>query len=46
MMIDGVMRAALGWFSLTTVIFWLPMIRGAFDGVSYQWASSDWAAEA
>jgi hypothetical protein len=30
-------RAALGWFSLTTVVFWLPTIRGAFDGQSYQW---------
>ena len=30
-------RAALGWFSLTTLVFWLPTVRGAFDGQSYQW---------
>jgi len=30
-------RVALGWFSLTTLVFWLPTIRGAFDGESYQW---------
>jgi len=30
-------RVSLGWFSLTTVAFWLPTIRGAFDGASYQW---------
>jgi hypothetical protein len=34
---DRVMRAALEWFALTTVIFWLPAIRGLFDGPSYQW---------
>jgi hypothetical protein len=30
-------RIALGWFSLTTLAFWLPTIRGAFDGRSYEW---------
>lgn len=30
-------RAALYWFALTTVPFWLATIRGAFDGSSYQW---------
>jgi hypothetical protein len=28
---------ALGWFGLTTIVFWLPTVRGAFDGPSYQW---------
>jgi hypothetical protein len=32
------MRAAIGWFALTTVIFWLPAVRGAFDGPTYQWS--------
>jgi hypothetical protein len=32
------MRAALGWFALTTVIFWLPAVRGVFDGPTYQWS--------
>ena len=30
-------RMSLGWFSLTTVAFWLPTVRGAFDGASYEW---------
>ena len=34
---DRLMRAALGWFALMTVAFWLPVVRGACDGPSYQW---------
>jgi hypothetical protein len=32
------LRWLLVWTSLTSVVFWLPAIRGAFDGPSYQWA--------
>ena len=35
---DRVTRAALAFFTLTTLLFWLPAVRGAFDGASYQWA--------
>lgn len=31
------LRWLLVWTSLTTVIFWLPVVRGAFDGPSYSW---------
>ena len=34
---DGLLRALLVWTSLTTLVFWLPALRGAFDGRSYQW---------
>ena len=34
---DRLSRVALGWFGLTTIVFWLPTVRGAFDGPSYQW---------
>ena len=34
---DRLLRILLNWTSLTTVIFWLPTIRGAFDGPSYEW---------
>ena len=34
---DRIGRIALIWFSLTTVIFWLPAVRGPFDGSSYEW---------
>jgi hypothetical protein len=34
---DIVVRSALAWFTWTTVIFWLPTVRGAFDGASYEW---------
>jgi hypothetical protein len=34
---DRISRTALLFFSLTTVVFWLPAVRGVFDGPSYQW---------
>lgn len=34
---DRLLRALLAWTALTTVLFWLPAIRGAFDGPSYEW---------
>ena len=34
---DRLLRALLFWTALTTVFFWLPTIRGLFDGPSYQW---------
>lgn len=34
---DRVARIALGLFALTTVVFWLATVRGAFDGPSYRW---------
>ena len=34
---DGLLRALLRWTSLTTLLFWLPTLRGAFDGRSYEW---------
>jgi hypothetical protein len=36
-MLDRTSRAALGFFALTTMLFWLMTVRGAFDGPSYQW---------
>ena len=35
---DKLLRVLLFWTSLTTLVFWLPLIRGAFDGASYHWA--------
>lgn len=32
------LKLLLIWTSLTTLIFWLPAVRGAFDGASYEWA--------
>jgi hypothetical protein len=34
---DRISRFTLAWFSVTTFIFWLPTVRGAFDGPSYEW---------
>ena len=34
---DYTKRMALHWFALTTLVFWLATLRGAFDGPSYQW---------
>lgn len=30
-------RVLLHWTALTTVIFWLPLVRSLFDGSSYRW---------
>ena len=35
---DKLLRVLLFWTSLTTLVFWLPLVRGAFDGERYQWA--------
>lgn len=37
---DRILKALLVWTSVTTVIFWLPLVRCLFDGTSYQWAFS------
>lgn len=34
---DRLLRGLFLWTSFTTVVFWLPAVRGAFDGASYQW---------
>jgi hypothetical protein len=31
------LRGLLAWTALTTVVFWLPTVRGLFDGSSYVW---------
>src|SRR5262245_43235000 len=35
----SLLRILLLWTSLTTLVFWLPTVRGAFDGASYQWGA-------
>jgi hypothetical protein len=34
---DRLLQGLLLWTALTTMVFWLPFVRGLFDGVSYQW---------
>lgn len=34
---DRLLRVLLTWTSLTTLVFWLPTVRCAFDGRSYEW---------
>lgn len=34
---DPILRALLGWTALSTIIFWLPFVRGLFDGATYEW---------
>lgn len=34
---DRLLRALLLWTALTTIIFWLPAVRGLFDGATYEW---------
>lgn len=34
---DPILRALLGWTALSTIIFWLPFVRGLFDGQTYEW---------
>jgi hypothetical protein len=35
---DPILRALLGWTALSTLIFWLPFVRGLFDGATYEWS--------
>lgn len=35
---EKLLQVLLFWTSLTTLAFWLPLVRGAFDGDSYHWA--------
>lgn len=35
---DRLLRVLLHWTALTTLVFWLPLVRGAFDGETYRWA--------
>lgn len=35
---DRLLKVLLIWTSVTTLIFWLPTVRGAFDGDSYEWS--------
>jgi hypothetical protein len=34
---DRLLRGLLAWTAVTTLVFWLPTVRGAFDGDSYVW---------
>src|SRR5690348_10797198 len=36
---DRFLQGLLLWTSLTTLIFWLPSVRGLFDGASYEWGA-------
>ena len=31
------LKGLLLWTALTTLVFWLPFVRGLFDGASYEW---------
>lgn len=37
---DRLLRVVLGWTALTFVFAWLPLIRGLFDGPSYEWGTA------
>lgn len=34
---DRLLQGLLLWTALTTLVFWLPFVRGLFDGLSYEW---------
>lgn len=34
---DPILRVLLAWTALTTVIFWLPLVRSLMDGDTYEW---------
>jgi hypothetical protein len=34
---DRLLQVLLLWTAITTLVLWLPAVRGAFDGASYQW---------
>jgi hypothetical protein len=34
---DRLLRVLLLWTAVTTLLFWLPAVRGLFDGATYEW---------
>lgn len=36
---DRLLQGLLLWTALTTLVSWLPFVRGLFDGMSYQWGA-------
>jgi hypothetical protein len=36
---DRFLQGLLLWTALTTLIFWLPAVRGLFDGTTYEWGA-------
>lgn len=39
---DRLLRLLLAWTSIVFLTAWLPFLRGAFDGPSYEWGTSYW----
>lgn len=35
---DPILRVLLAWTALTTMIFWLPLVRSFLDGDTYEWS--------
>lgn len=42
---NRILKAILIWTMLTMLITWLPLVRGAMDGNSYQWGNSFWGMQ-
>lgn len=36
---DWILKGLLIWTAVTTIVFWLPFVRGLMDGPTYEWAN-------
>ena len=39
---DRILRTIMIWTMVTTILVWLPFVRGLIDGDSYQWGTTFW----
>jgi hypothetical protein len=39
---DRILRVIMIWTMVTTILVWLPFVRGLIDGDSYQWGTMFW----
>ena len=42
---DRILKTILIWTMITTILVWLPLVRGLMDGESYQWGAIFWGMQ-
>ena len=42
---DRILKTILIWTMVTTILVWLPLVRGLMDGQSYQWGRTFWGMQ-
>ena len=42
---DRILKIIMIWTMITTILVWLPFVRGLIDGDSYQWGATFWGMQ-